>query len=280
MSFSLFIQRFFVLFAGVVMIASSTGCDKGTVCYALCITDSEDPDMPNMDQMCIQDLANKDECATEMALICEGDIVGGGLMDGEPIFDEDCHSCDANCVEYPLVGAKPNIYLYPEEKSDVAVSLEMSQGTWVFASYPEYVDGWSVSVEPDGLIDGAYDYLFYEAKLEGEFQRNKGWAVPQEEVISWFEKTLFEYGFNEREVDDFISYWAENLPWEPCYNIYPQLDEEISSAVGLVVDPMPASVLRLWFLLDGSETCSALTAPQIPVFSREGFTVTEWGLVI
>jgi len=239
--------------------------------------------MPNMDQMCIQDLANKAECATEMDLLCEGDIIGGGdvpEMDEEPIFDENCHSCDADCVEYPMVAAKPNIYLYPEEATDVAVSLEMSEGTWILASYPEYVDGWSVSVEPDGLIDGAYDYLFYETKSEGEFQRSEGWAVPQEEVISWFEKTLFEYGFNEREVDDFISYWAENLPWEPCYAIYPQLDEEISSAVGLIVDPVPTSVLRLWLLLDESETCSALTAPQIPVFNREGFTVTEWGLII
>lgn len=57
--------------------------------------------------------------------------------------------------------AKPVIYLYPEEPTEVTVTLDYS-GELTY-TYPAYGDGWTVTAYPDGtLIDAdgkEYSYL-------------------------------------------------------------------------------------------------------------------------
>ena len=49
---------------------------------------------------------------------------------------------------------KPVIYLYPEQETDVRVTLDLAGGELTCA-YPAYGDGWSVRAAPDGtLTDG------------------------------------------------------------------------------------------------------------------------------
>ena len=66
------------------------------------------------------------------------------------------------CGQQEQSDAKPVIYLYPEQKTMVSVSLDYA-GT-LTATYPAYEDGWHVTAEPDGtLYDEAgneYSYLF------------------------------------------------------------------------------------------------------------------------
>ena len=61
--------------------------------------------------------------------------------------------------------AKPVIYLYPEEETEVTVKLDCDGG--LTCTYPAYEDGWSVTAQPDGtLTDGAgqtYRYLYWRA---------------------------------------------------------------------------------------------------------------------
>ena len=56
---------------------------------------------------------------------------------------------------------KPVIYLYPEEKTDISVTLAYD-GT-LTCTYPNYKTGWHVSAKPDGTLtdeDGqTYNYL-------------------------------------------------------------------------------------------------------------------------
>jgi hypothetical protein len=47
----------------------------------------------------------------------------------------------------------------------------------VVQSEPEYSDGWQVTVEPDGTIDGRYGYLFYEAEVPRRYTPAGGWSV-------------------------------------------------------------------------------------------------------
>ena len=37
----------------------------------------------------------------------------------------------------------------------------------------------------------------------------------------FFENTLNKYGFNDREIEDFVDYWTQHLPISSFYAIYP-----------------------------------------------------------
>ena len=58
--------------------------------------------------------------------------------------------------------AKPVIYLYPEEVTEVLAQLDYNGELTV--TYPAYEDGWAVTAHPDGtLVDAEgkeYSYLF------------------------------------------------------------------------------------------------------------------------
>ncbi|MEI7477732.1 MAG: hypothetical protein WCJ81_04390 [bacterium] len=70
--------------------------------------------------------------------------------------------------EINVDGAKPVIYLYPQQKEQVQVKLFYS-GT-IVADYPAYdpqLSGWLVQASPDGTLINMkdkkeYSYLFWE----------------------------------------------------------------------------------------------------------------------
>ena len=177
-------------------------------------------------------------------------------------------------------GEAPNIYLYPETADNISVKLTFVDNAGYFThTYPEYKDGWNVWVEPDGLIDGTYDYLYYAGELRSRFQLMEGWAVEEKDVFRWFEDTLLQMGFNQNETDDFIGYWVDNLPPSPCYHIYPQDTELVNAHVAIDIEPVPDTLERMWFYIDTVDHCEALLEPEeIVPFEREGFTVVEWGV--
>lgn len=72
--------------------------------------------------------------------------------------------------EYWFLGAyaKPVIYLYPEEETEVSVQVNFTEGGELTCTYPEYGNGWEVTALPDGTIydkDGNEYYCLY---WEGE----------------------------------------------------------------------------------------------------------------
>ena len=78
--------------------------------------------------------------------------------------------CDVSVEE--SADAKPVIYLYPEEKTEVHVTLDYNGE--LIVTYPEYVDGWQISAYPDGTlcdVDGnEYSYLFWEGISDTQFR--------------------------------------------------------------------------------------------------------------
>lgn len=276
-------MRSLVIALSTVLAAASfaaIGCDDGTVCYALCVTESDDPEMPDVEQMCFEDLDDNAACAEKIGAECSGDVYGHGDMDAEPIFDADCHSCGDGCVDYPMVGFKPNIYLYPEQTTQLSVQLDLAPGAKIVASVPEYASGWAVEATPDGLIDGAYDYLFYEAVVTDVFQRDEGWIVDSDQAMAWFADVLAAYDFEAGEIEDFVDSWEGELPEASCYRVFPQLDATISRTVGLRIEPPPDSARRVWFLVECAQECEGLAEPVIPAFVRTGFAAVEWGIVL
>jgi len=174
---------------------------------------------------------------------------------------------------------KPNIYLYPEKKTRMTVSLDLPKGGKVTESIPSYPKKWkNIRVKPDGTINNKYDFLFYEADLPGDWQKDEGWVVTQKDLKFFFELNLRDYGFNKKEIYDFTDWWIPRLKDSPYYEIYPQHTAKIESIVPLKINKKFDSLLRLFYFVDGVDIKRELPKPEVPKFKRDGFVVTEWGV--
>jgi hypothetical protein len=183
--------------------------------------------------------------------------------------------------EPPIVVRKPNIYLYPEETTELDVNIVFPHGGRVIASDPEYGDGWRVTVEPNGIIDGQYEFLFYESLQPDYGQYEAGWVVAQDQLEDFFRNNMALTGFNQKEIDDFIEYWIPRLTEYPYYAIYPQYNDELEEMIKLEFSEQPANLIRLIYSVRGLETGNlTLDEAVIPAFNRDGFTVAEWGVIL
>lgn len=66
---------------------------------------------------------------------------------------------------------KPVIYLYPEQETDVRVTLDLAGE--LTCAYPAYGDGWNVHAAPDGTLTDesgqTYRYLYWEGTSEASY---------------------------------------------------------------------------------------------------------------
>ena len=176
---------------------------------------------------------------------------------------------------------KPNIYLYPEETVELDVNIVFPHGGQITTSIPDYNDGWHITVEPSGIINGEYECLFYESLQPDYGQYAVGWVVIREELEDFFRNNMAQTGFNQKEIDDFIEYWIPRLTEYPYYAIYPQYNDELEEMVKLEFSVQPQSLIRLIYSVRGLEDNNLnIQEPVIPPFAREGFTVTEWGVIL
>ncbi len=209
-------------------------------------------------------------------------FIGGLLFLGSIAF----HSCEPepdNGCDTCIQVLKPNIYLYPTETTVLSVSLTFPAGGRVTASIPDYRNGWLVSVDTNGIINNKYEYLFYESNQPDVWQTDEGWIINAAGLEQFFNANLSEYGFIGREIMDFTDYWIPRLKGYEYFEIYPQGKMIIDSVIALEITKTPDAVLRLFYLIRGtnSATNNEITAPaDITPFIRDGFFVTEWGVVL
>ena len=179
------------------------------------------------------------------------------------------------------IDRKPNIYLYPEKKMKMNVSLQFPHGGKVIESDPFYPLQWkNIKVKPNGKIDRKYNFLFYEAEIPDLWQYVEGWVVAMDDLTDFFEKNLKAYSFNENEIADFIEFWIPELKDSPYYEIYPQYTEMVNRVIKLKISPYPDAKLRLHYVIKESEKFFELPGPDIPDFERNGFTAVEWGVML
>ena len=220
-----------------------------------------------------------EDCCTD-CVPCDSDEYCEALFGWEYECFNDC------CVEKDL-DDKPVIYLYPEDTTEVSVTLNLDADTHLVWSWPPYGRGWNVTVRPDGLIDGLYPYLYYEAAAPnvydyGIYQFAEGFIVAREDLFDLLENYLFNAGFLGREIGDFLLYWTQELPEFSWYAIYPQFHGIIRHCVDLVIDPAPDSMLRLWLIFEGFDYYPShltLNEPPADTFERAGFVAVEWGVI-
>ncbi|MFC1543125.1 hypothetical protein ACFL4K_01140 [Candidatus Neomarinimicrobiota bacterium] len=183
--------------------------------------------------------------------------------------------------EPPVIVRKPNIYIYPESDLYLSVRIELPLGGEITQSDPEYRDGWEVFVDTEGIIDHQYSCLFYECDVPDVFQRTEGWIVKQKDLTEFFQGNMEEYGFIEGEIQDFLEYWIPVLDANSYYEIFPQRKEILNQVVRLEFSHQPESILRLFYLINGTDNPAyELTTLETTGFTRQGFTVVEWGGIL
>lgn len=180
--------------------------------------------------------------------------------------------------------AKPVIYLYPQEETDVNVKLDFDGS--MTCTYPEYGEGWEVTAFPDGRIydrntERYYDYLFWEGTRSFDsYVFGNAECVAREDTVAFLEEYLSATGLNSSETDDFISFWLPKLQESP-YNLISFPNEEYSEWAKLDVYPVPDTEIRVYMVfipLDEPVDVPASQHLKIPEGTdRSGFTVVEWG---
>jgi len=177
----------------------------------------------------------------------------------------------------PIQVDAPVVYLYPEEEMNIDVKIDLHSRGRITESEPEYGDGWSVYATPEGLINGMYPYLFYEAVMSVPLNHKEGWLLEGANLESELRSLLKEYGFIGKEIDDFMEFWLPIITGSSWYAVYPQDADEL---ITLDITPVPDNVLRGLFLIRPLDQPINIIEPSVPDnFERHGFTVVEWGVV-
>jgi len=174
--------------------------------------------------------------------------------------------------------AKPVIYLYPEETTDVTVKLDVTGS--LTAVYPAYADGWHVTAAPDGTLtdenDRTYYCLYWEAESDVDYDFSQGFCVPGADTAAFLEDALAQLGLTEREANEFIIYWLPQMQENP-YNRIAFQTEVYESHAKLSVDPAPDTLIRVFMAWQGLDAPVELPAQTLTAPARTGFTVVEWG---
>lgn len=176
---------------------------------------------------------------------------------------------------------KPNIYIYPTEKIDLAVNIIFPLGGEVTESIPEYNTAWNVSVAPNGIINEEFEYLFYECDVPDLFQKETGWVIAQRQLKSFFENNLNLHRFSESEIRDFTDYWIPKLSDSQYYEIYPQYSSGIEKLILLNFSNRPENIFKLFYYIKGRDNNTIdISLPIIEIGKRENYYVMEWGVII
>ena len=180
--------------------------------------------------------------------------------------------------DHPVTARKPVLYLYPEERLEVSVKLELKGE--LTCAYPRYEGGWQVTAEPDGTLTDAagqsYNYLYWEADVHTKWDMNRGFCVKGEDTAAFLEGALAQLGLTRREANEFIIYWLPLMEGNP-YNIISFQQDAYRDAAGLEITPAPDTLIRVFMTWEPSETFVELEPQELSAPERTGFTAVEWG---
>lgn len=183
--------------------------------------------------------------------------------------------------EYRFLGdyAKPVIYLYPEEKTDIHVEVNLNGE--LTCTYPDYNGGWNVTAYPDGkLINHSdsreYPYLFWEGKAPADWDFSSGFVIKGEDTLKFLQEKLAYMGLTDSEANDFIVYWLPQM-CSNSYNLITFQTEKYEENARLNISPAPDSMLRIFMVFTPLEKPVFIPEQKLEQFERKGFAVVEWG---
>ncbi len=189
-----------------------------------------------------------------------------------------CGCGSGNAPDETAPAAKPVIYLYPEEVTDVTVKLDYTGE--LTCVYPAYEDGWRVTAHPDGTLVAengmAYNYLYWEGSEQDLSDMSTGFCIPGEDTAVFLENALAKLGLNRREANEFIIYWLPLMEDNP-YNLISFQGDTYTDAAKLDISPAPDTVIRVFMTWKPLEEAVEIPAQVLSAPERSGFTVVEWG---
>lgn len=175
-------------------------------------------------------------------------------------------------------GAKPVIYLYPENRTEVSVKLTLD-GEFT-CTYPEYKNGWEVTANVDGTITDkngqSYNYLYWEALLNDKSDLSKGFCVKGEDTAKFLETATQKLGLTRKEANEFIVYWLP-LMQDNKYNIITFQTDAYEDVAKLEITPSPDTLIRVFMVWQGVDEFVNLPEQTLSAPERQGFTAVEWG---
>ena len=182
------------------------------------------------------------------------------------------------CTPESAKDAKPVVYLYPEEETQVTVRLDYDGE--LTCTYPAYEDGWTVIAAPDGTLTGQdgreYYCLFWEGLSTWDYDLSRGFCVRGEDSAAFLEEALSKLGLTDREANEFLIYWLPQLEANP-WNLLSFQTEAYTGHARLTVSPQPDTVLRVFLAWKPLEEPVDIEPQILTAPAREGFTVVEWG---
>jgi hypothetical protein len=188
-----------------------------------------------------------------------------------------------NAEHQMIMVDKPVIYLYPENPLLVNVKVK-PKGEFTF-TYPRYENGWEMTASPSGELkigENKYNYLFWESaqnNLEELFDITTGFIVEKENTVSFLEERLTEFGLNDKEKADFITFWGPQIMKNENSFIHFVTNEACNQFAELEIVPKPDHVYRLYILITpiSEENTHIYKDQKLSKIDRTGFTVIEWG---
>ena len=183
-------------------------------------------------------------------------------------------------VTGPISEAKPIIYFYPEQTTELNVKLGYPEN--LTCSYPNYKNGWNIIANPDGsLIDintGRSLYsLYWEGNAKPKISMNEGFVIKGEDTISFLEEKLAILGLNEIEAEEFIVYWLPKLQNNKYNYIRFATIDEINKMMPLEISEKPDSLIRVLMEYKPLDKYIDVKEQKLSTPTRTGFVVVEWG---
>ncbi len=179
---------------------------------------------------------------------------------------------------------KPAIYLYPPVKTQVNVSIAPKGNLTI--TIPSYTPGgWNVIASPDGTIsyqNKTYPYLYYEAQIPDTLieKPHQGYVIEQKSLSHFLPQLLSKLGLNEKERNEFTTYWIQALPDSPYYFVGILSKDNLDAIAPLSISPPPQTMIRVTLYFEPLTQKKTVKQPMESIIQRTGFTAVEWGGVV
>lgn len=188
-------------------------------------------------------------------------------------------------LEFPegITVKKPVIYVYDDLNREVDITLKKANNTSIDLEYPVSNKGtWHIKASSNGNINyngRNYNYLYWEDNENISFYRQRGYCVKGEDTAEFLEYALEDLGLNEKEIDDFITYWLPEMV-NNKYNIIEFNPEEYRQMYKLSSSPKADNIITVFMVYTPSDVYVDLEPQHLGAFNdweRNGLTIVEWG---
>jgi hypothetical protein len=186
-------------------------------------------------------------------------------------------------VPQGVIYRKPVIYLYPTQKTEVTITLDVNGK--LLTTFPKYDESWQVIAQPNGQIFDTktkryYSSLFWDADVplpKEHYQYKDGFVVSKEKLTTFFIEKLEHIGLNNQETNEFIQFWLPILEQNNYNFIHFLVNDQCDKIAKLNVNPKPETSIRVYMEFHNLDKVTTVNEQILPKTERKGFTLVEWG---